>query len=701
MARPSKADLVAGVYNVLGGQPILLPVAKGQKRPTDKNWQSVTWEDTQEAAYQARLGAGNIGVRLGSGSVLVDPEGGGRTYHLVSVDVDEDEAAKDFERLNPWAVDTLQTVGARGRNFWIWVDAAENYVPIEAASFVKLARAKVCPQTGAFLPESDRDQPWGEWRCGGGTGGAQTVIYGVHPNGGRYKRISEEAVGPACVRFSEIVWPEEIYIPWRLSKLDQLSEKFGRPWMETEKGRLILNPPFFAAKYNSEHVALYEAEEQSFYEYIEDRGLWAKQSIDAVKWQFVEDFGAMAKFCGAEQLNSIRTNAFIAAMADLLKGCIEKRGVFKPAAGVIHLKNGMIDLRRGKVRLSGFSEKFYSRNQVPVTWEPEAECPMFMKFLRQGLNEEDVDLLQRWLGGVLLGVNLAQRFLILRGTAGGGKSTLIDIVRAVIGEDNACPLRTEMLMERFEVGSFIGKTFLVGADVKSNFLNHPAAYVIKQLVGGDMISAEIKGGKFLQVKGIFNVAIISNSDLLVNLEGDAAAYRRRMLILRYDRPRVSNPDPHLKTKILASEASGVLRWMVEGAVRYLHECSPENGGDIRLSITQQERVDNILSASDSLRNFIRRGIVQVPGQNVTKHEIQTEYIDYCEARGWPPVSGKKFSIQLVEAMLEIHRRPERTDIARGAEQKNQRGFAGVAIVRVETPAYADDDSPANAQEEPF
>ena len=33
----------------------------------------------------------------------------------------------------------------------------------------------------------------------------------------------------------------------------------------------------------------------------------------------------------------------------------------------------------------------------------------------------DIDLLQRWCGLALFGVNLAQRLVILTGTAGGGK----------------------------------------------------------------------------------------------------------------------------------------------------------------------------------------------------------------------------------------------------------------------------------------
>ena len=122
------------------------------------------------------------------------------------------------------------------------------------------------------------------------------------------------------------------------------------------------------------------------------------------------------------------------------------------------------------------------------------------------LDKEDIDLLLRWAGSVLLGVNYAQRFAILEGTSGSGKSTFVGVLEAIIGERNLAQLRTRHLGDRFEIGRFVGKIFLGGKDVRGNFLEEKGAEVIKCLVADDNLTAEIKGSMASPlVPGIFGV----------------------------------------------------------------------------------------------------------------------------------------------------------------------------------------------------
>ena len=75
----------------------------------------------------------------------------------------------------------------------------------------------------------------------------------------------------------------------------------------------------------------------------------------------------------------------------------------------------------------------------------------------------------------------------------GGKSTLVRILEAIVGQKNVCQLRTDLLAERFETSRFIGKTLLAGKDVSGNFLHSRGAHVLKALVGDDQLSGELKG----------------------------------------------------------------------------------------------------------------------------------------------------------------------------------------------------------------
>ena len=154
--------------------------------------------------------------------------------------------------------------------------------------------------------------------------------------------------------------------------------------------------------------------------------------------------------------------------------------------------------------------------------------------------------------------------MLIVGTPGAGKSTVLEIIEAIIGPANVCQLRTEHLSERFELSRFLRKTMLSGKDVPGHFLQTEGAYVLKALVGQDLLSAEKKGSNCeFQLRGEFGVAVSCNSRLRVKLDGDVEAWRRRLLIIRYEKPKPPKRILDFAKTLLASEASGILRWMVD------------------------------------------------------------------------------------------------------------------------------------------
>lgn len=293
--------------------------------------------------------------------------------------------------------------------------------------------------------------------------------------------------------------------------------------------------------------------------------------------------------------------------------------------------------------------------------------------------------MQKWAGQLLLGRNITQKIMLFTGTAGGGKSTLMNVLSAVIGAANVAGLRTDHLHQRFELWNYVGKTFLVGADVPGNFLMTEGAHVLKALVGKDVLTAEKKNGEAVTIVGDFNVGMTSNSRLKVKLDGDTDAWRRRLLIVNYERPRPSRPNPRFLEELLASEASGILNWMIAGAMQLLAEVAET--GVIQMTDRQADRVDSLLAESDSIREFVRKGLAPEDGTDATTHELTQAYVHYCEMRGWNPLPTKKVESFLPDAVLEVHRLAKRNDIMR--DGKNQRGYRGLRIL----PQSDRDDEP--------
>jgi hypothetical protein len=140
------------LYQLLG-EAVLLPIPIGKKSPISQAWQRITFDETQTPEYQKELRVcvdrgGNIGVKLGSG--------------LVAVDIDDDASIPEFIKLNPFLADTLRSRGKRGCQFWFRIKPFTSYPNSQAAYFLK----------------TDKGEKYGEWRCGGGEKGAQSIIFG-------------------------------------------------------------------------------------------------------------------------------------------------------------------------------------------------------------------------------------------------------------------------------------------------------------------------------------------------------------------------------------------------------------------------------------------------------------------------------------------------------------------------------------------
>jgi len=194
----------------------------------------------------------------------------------------------------------------------------------------------------------------------------------------------------------------------------------------------------------------------------------------------------------------------------------------------------------GSLRQHPFAPEFGSCNSSPIKYNPEAKWPMFLeKLLGPCMEADDMECFQLYFGQCLLGVNVSQTFLMLTGTPQSGKSTLVNIVERIVGRSNCTELRLEHMAERFEMHRLLGKNLLTAKDVKSYFLNTKGAYKLKALIGRDTMTTEAKGSnETYDVSGDCNVIITANSNLTVDIDSDNEAWKRRMLLIRYECPPV-------------------------------------------------------------------------------------------------------------------------------------------------------------------
>ncbi len=646
---------VQRIQRLLGDQVVVVWMARGTKAPKFRGWQKQTVEHMRDARYVANLNSGhNLGVLVGAPSAGV-----------CSIDIDDDADVEPFLALNPQLRHTLFTRGKRGGNLWVKIRGQ---------------------YPGATKLETRDGKAWGEWRSTGN----QTVIHGVHPEGMEYRAVND---APAIeLTFGEIVWPDDVALPWKPraevpqddSAHAELRRRFGDPVFiseskDGESSRVSgINEAYWAGLYAAENIALFEPNERTFYRYHDDSGLFLPESADAIKQTVSSRLLEVAR--EAEHLAGLerfRTDRTLNAITAQLRGIIEQRGALAEKQRIVHLANGVIVFDADGARLHPFSPLFRSRNRSPIVYEPAATCPRFLsELVIPAVHAEDVLLLQKMAGQCLLGENLIQRFTLLDGLAGRGKTQYCIVIQKVVGHDNVMQLRTQHLNERFELYRFLRRTLLVGVDVDENFLSSPGAPVIKGLVGGDWFDAEQKGGTgSFPFQGRFNMIIVSNSRLRVRLQGDIGAWRRRMLLVRYEAPPPAKQINDFADLLIREEGSGILNWALEGLSLLLADIAEI--GDIRLTERQRGLVDSLLAESDSLRTFLRERIERADGEALTTSEIVERYAEFCPERGWEPMPITAIHRQLESLMLELFQVCRSNSVQR--DGKSQKGFRGVAF----------------------
>ena len=436
------------------------------------------------------------------------------------------------------------------------------------------------------------------------------------------------------------------------------------------------NHHYWTAQFAFECLVIYEPCANQFYAYIEERGLWSWHTEAAVRSLIANYLLDYSRRLNQPILETDRAQGRLAEMVIALKAVAEKRDPFRKFPQVIHLTNGMLHVDTDPPQLRTFSPHYFSLRQCPVAFDEQAICPRFLgDLVYPAMLREDATLLQLMGGMFLTGHNGWQKMLIFSGQGGAGKGTISRVVQGLVGMENVKQLRTHLLDDRFELDNLDQATLLVGSDVGGDFLMCSGAKVIKALTGGDPLTMETKGGRKRDIHGQHNILITSNDRLRVKLDGDESAWKRRLLIIPFDRESAQIIEG-FDAELLREEGSGILNWFLLGTIR-LRGVSRRSE---RFPITplQAERIESLLCESDSLRLFVRRSLAREAGCSATTDELFTAYENHCNTLGWSALSRKRFETQLGPLMMEMHRAARRNDIARGGSQK--RGFMGVRIL---------------------
>jgi putative DNA primase/helicase len=321
----------------------------------------------------------------------------------------------------------------------------------------------------------------------------------------------------------------------------------------------------------------------------------------------------------------------------------------------------LLAARNGTLMLGSQTEFRESRREdrltraLGVEYKPGAACPLFEKFLEDIMPDADMrDFLQRILGYCLTGSTREQTFFIFWGTGNNGKSTLMNVVRHILGDYAVnSPVSTFLAKRDGNSGSEASPDLarLPGARMVSAAEPPEGARLdeakVKEMASGEPMTVRHLNQGFFEFRPVFK-AIISTNHRPVIRGTDHGIWRRIRLVPFAVQIQNDQIDRNLEAKLLA-EAPGILQWMLTGAEEWF-------AGGLRPPAKAVAAVEAYRADEDPVGEFLKSRcdvyaldyINPSTGRSweTSQKRVREAYLEWCKEEGLEPMGTKAFGSKL-------------------------------------------------------
>lgn len=286
--------------------------------------------------------------------------------------------------------------------------------------------------------------------------------------------------------------------------------------------------------------------------------------------------------------------------------------------------NAAIDLRDGKVHIPTRDEGFIMHSNV--LYNPSATCPTWDRYLESSQpNQDTQEYIMRATGYTMTGSMKEQAFFYLLGVEESGKSTLMHVLRGLMGGYSA---DTNFSTFEEKYGNGIPNDLAPLRDKRLVIAGEPSKrsrwndQVIKSITGEDPISARFLHKEFFTFNPQFKVWVMANWEIGTN---DASgAFFRRTKVIKFENnfKGRKDRDPNLKAKLTA-EMPGILNKAIEYAKIWYREGLKEPAL-VAAAIQEYKDSENI-NTKGAIGLYLDQCVQQDSSSGVTPTDF---YIDY-------------------------------------------------------------------------
>jgi len=299
---------------------------------------------------------------------------------------------------------------------------------------------------------------------------------------------------------------------------------------------------------------------------------------------------------------------------------------FDPFPNLINFKDCVLDVKTKQILKhspSYFSTSFINANYSKKRRKGEN----FHNFISQ-CTEGDMDKsdqIQEIIGYIIGNYTNAKRWFAFIGEPHTGKSTILELLTVIIGEDYTSNVPLHELSGRFSLADLFKKKLNVCGEINDGALKN--INTLKSLTGNDRVRADVKYKEAINFINRAKIVVAGNTMPQIQTLDKTSAFTDRILFVIFNNMIPEhNRDYKLKEKLIA-EKDYIVQWAIEGLHRLISnnfiftECSD--------SIEFKNQYKNEMSNINDFVNVMCRLDPSDEQCRVHKRDLYTAYITYC------------------------------------------------------------------------
>lgn len=316
----------------------------------------------------------------------------------------------------------------------------------------------------------------------------------------------------------------------------------------------------------------------------------------------------------------------------------------------IALKDSILDLET-KQELP-YSPNIVINNRIKYEYKADAYHELMDKTLNKVCcNDKQIRcLLEEMLGYTLYRANTMQVAFILTGEGSNGKSTILNLVKKLLGKENYTSLDLRELEENFKPAELYNKLANLGDDISAKYLENSS--VFKKCVTGESFMVAYKYGQPFELESYATQIFCANE--LPQVSDKSDGFMRRIVIVPFNAKfSKSDPDydPFIESKLLTDEAMQyLLKISIEGLMRVI-----TNKEFSKSDVGEQEKQQYM-----KLNNNVLEWLDTEPKiENESVNDVYRAYQVWCANNGCNYV--KKLNLSKEVKKIGFVSKPRRVD----------------------------------------